>query len=105
MRLIRRFLTRAANFFSRRDDRRLREEIEQHLALQTAANIRAGMRPGEARRQALLKFGGPQIVREDYRAEQRLPFVDDLLNDLAYAFRLLAKSRGFTAVAILTMAL
>ena len=58
MRFLRRFLARLKNFATgRRDDKRLREEMEQHLALQTEENLRAGMTPAEARRQAVLKFG------------------------------------------------
>jgi hypothetical protein len=63
--LLRRFLARlAASITRRRDEARLREEIEEHLSLQTAENITAGMSPGEARRQAVLKFGAIQAVKE-----------------------------------------
>ena len=56
MRPLRRFLTRLRNSaITRRDDKRMKEEIEEHLALQTAENIRAGLQPGEARRQAVLE--------------------------------------------------
>jgi hypothetical protein len=59
MKSLRRFLTRLSNSTVRRaQEERLREEIEEHLALQTAENLRAGLAPAEARRQALLKFGG-----------------------------------------------
>jgi len=51
-------LARLKNFATgRQDDKRLREEMEEHLAQQTAENLRAGMTPAEARRQAVLKFG------------------------------------------------
>ena len=69
MRWLRRFLRRAVNLATGRvDDERLREEIEEHIALDTEANIRAGMTPVEARRRAILKFGGVGTVREEYRA-------------------------------------
>ena len=64
MRFLRRFLARLKNFATgRRDDKRLREEMEEHLARQTEENLRAGMNVEEARRQAVMKFGGVGTVR------------------------------------------
>jgi predicted permease len=104
MRSLSRFLKRLTNFFTgTRDDQRLREEMEGHLALQTAENLRAGMTPVEARRQAALKFGTVGGVSEHYHAEQGLPFLEDLVHDLRYAMRSFAKTPGLTALIVISL--
>ena len=106
MRALNRFLSRVRNFATRRhSDERLREELDQHLALQTEENIRSGMSPAEARRQALLKLGALEPVRERYYQERSLPWLECAQQDFRFAFRQLRKAPGFAAVAVLTLAL
>jgi len=106
MRTLRRFFKRLTSWArTKRDEERLQEEIAEHLALATEENLRARMSSIEARRQAMLKFGGVEAMKEEYRDQKGLPFLETLAQDLRYAVRMLLRSPGFALIAIATMAL
>jgi predicted permease len=106
MKSLRRFFTRVFNSAARREqEERLREEIAEHIALQTAENLRAGLSPVEARRQAMLKFGGVEAMKEDYRSERGLLFIENLVGDLRNAGRTISRMPGLAAVIIVSLAI
>ena len=106
MKSLRRFFNRVVNVVTRRaQEERLREEIEEHIALQTAENLRAGLSPGEARSQAMLKFGGVEALKQDYRAERGLLLIENLLADLRTATRTISRMPGLAAVIIVSLAI
>ena len=106
MRSLRRILTRLRNLLSRQgNEEQLLEEIEDHLSRQTEENLRSGMTPIEARRQAILKFGPVEAIHERYHAEKSLPLVESIVSDIRYSLRVLRKNSGFTAIAAASLAL
>jgi len=79
--------------------------MASHLEMAIEENIKKGMMEEEARRQALLRFGGEQQARESHREARGLPWLEVLLQDLRYTFRTLRRDRTFAIVAILILAL
>src|SRR5207249_11600010 len=106
MRTLRRFFRRLSSWAStQQDEERLQAEIEEHLAMQTSENLQAGLSPTEARRQAVLKFGGVEAIKEDYRAQKGLPFLETVAQDTRQTLRRSLKAPAFTITAALTLAL
>jgi putative ABC transport system permease protein len=93
-------------FFGRSEkDAELSSEIEAHLAHEIDDNLARGMGEQEARRQAHLKLGSPRRIRETVWETNRLAWLEDTWRDLRYASRTLARTPGFSVVALLVMAM
>src|ERR1700686_5770019 len=102
-------LAKARSFFRNlfsfdRRDSDLDQEIRSHLELLTDENIRAGMSPKEAQRAARIELGGIEQVKEQVRKERIGNWLRSVASDCRYGLRQLRKNPGFTAVAIVTLA-
>ncbi len=91
--------------FRRRVELELDDEVRFHLEQQIAADVARGIEPDEARYAALRAFGGVEQRKEECRDMRHLRIVDEAIQDVHYAVRVLRRSPGFTVAAILIMAL
>ncbi len=106
MRYPRAALARLAGVFAgHHADADLRDELQSHLEMETAENIRRGMHPDEARRQAMLASGGLTQAVEAVRDQRGLPWLEGIAADIRYAMRALSHSRAFSVVVLVTLAL
>ncbi len=106
MRQLRAFANRLGNLVrGNRAESDFGAELESHIALDTDAGIRAGLDLAEARRQALIRLGGAEQARQAHRERRTLPWVEDLMHDIRYGLRMMARNPSFTVVAVLTLAI
>ena len=107
MKHIRALLLRLRSVFgyATQSDAELDSELESHLHMLMDEHVRAGMRPDEARRQALLTLGGLESIKETYRDRRGIPILDTTLQDVRYAWRALRRGRSAAVLGITVMAL
>lgn len=86
-------------------DQELEQELNDHIERDIANNIAHGMSAEEARRTALLTFGQVQHTREQCRSERHGQFLESILQDVHFAFRMLRRNGMFTAIAVATLAI
>jgi predicted permease len=100
------FLRRLRALFRKEElDQELSDELAFHLEKQIEQNLAAGMSAEEARYAALRSFGGVEQVKEECRDAWGVRFIDNLLQDIRFCFRMLVKNPGVTGVMIMTLAL
>jgi hypothetical protein len=95
----------AGSLAGRRREAELADEFESHIWMLTDENLRRGMPPGEARRAALLTFGGVKAAKESYRDQRGLPTLDSFRQDVCYALPGMRRNPVFTSVAVACLAL
>jgi len=106
MRTLRRALRRLTSWMTTaRDEQRLQAEIAEHLALLIEEKMRAGLSPEDARRQALLQFGGVEPMKERYRDQRGLPSMETLTRSTRHALRRLRMAPSFTFTTLLILAI
>ena len=86
-------------------EREIADELDSHVAMHIDDNLRAGMTPEQAGRDARLRLGGVEAAKQAHRERRTLPFFESVIQDLEFSIRQLRKSPGFTSTALLTLVL
>ncbi len=106
MKYLRELVARVAGLFAGRGaEEDARAEMESHVDMETEENIRRGMHPGEARRQAMIAAGGLTSATEAVREQRGIPWIESVTADIKFALRALRRSPSFTIVVVITLAL
>jgi predicted permease len=99
-------MERIRSFFQKpQRDSELDAEMAAHLELATEENLQSGMPADEARRQAMIRFGGVTQAKEQQREARGLPWLDVLMQDVRFTLRTLGRDRGFTVIAVIILGL
>ncbi len=105
MSFTRTFTKLGAIFRAKEIDRELDDEIRSHLAMEVEENLENGMEPDEARHAANRAFGHVGLAKDDSRSAWVFRWIDDLAKDIRFGIRMLLKNRGFSAIAVISLAL